>query len=259
METFEFDGQKYKESSKHQKEWGTDLISQLAFKGNEMILDLGCGDGVLTEKLSFFVPKGKVLGIDGSLGMIETARTLTRDNLEFVHMDINKMNYISQFDIIFSNATLHWIKDHKKLLRNTYKALKTQGIIVWEFGAAGNCTNFSDVIRKTIVDEKYMRYFKDFEWPWFMPSKSQYEELVSTIGFSHVRITEINRDRFFSTSAEMINWIDQPCIVPFIKHLPDQLKPMFREEVIEEMLKRTQQTNGTCFETFRRLKVYATK
>lgn len=54
MDKFEFDGKKYKLASKHQKEWGHDLISELSFKGNETVLDLGCGDGILTEQLASF-------------------------------------------------------------------------------------------------------------------------------------------------------------------------------------------------------------
>lgn len=57
----------------------------------------------------------------------------------------------------------------------------------------------------------------------------------------------------------MIKWIDQPSIVPFIKYIPDELKETFRQEIIEEMLKRTQQPNGAYFETFRRIRVYAQK
>ncbi len=74
MKTFEFDGEKYKAASTHQKEWGNDLISQLSLKGSEAILDLGCGDGVLTGQLALLVPEGTVLGIDSSVGMIETAK-----------------------------------------------------------------------------------------------------------------------------------------------------------------------------------------
>lgn len=95
--------------------------------------------------------------------------------------------------------------------------------------------------------------------PWFMPSKNHYEELISNIGYSHFTITEVNRDRYFLTSDEMIKWIEQPCIVPFIERIPDTLKSKFHKEVIEEMLDRTQQSNGTYFETFRRLQIYAKK
>lgn len=70
---------------------------------------------------------------------------------------------------------------------------------------------------------------------------------------------EVNRDRYFSNEDEMIRWIDQPSIVPFLKYIPDKEKDIFRDEIIAEMKKRTQQSNGTYFETFRRLKIYAKK
>lgn len=259
MDTFEFDGEKYKTASIPQKEWGNKLISELRLKGNENILDLGCGDGVLTEQLSFAVPNGKVLGIDASTGMIKTAEKIIKNNIKFQQADINKIDYKNKFDVIFSNAALHWIKDHNQLLANTYNALKMHGIILWDFGSDGNCANFIDIIHNKIMDTKYTEYFKDFEWPWFMPSKSQYEKLMSHTGFSNYTIMEVNRDRYFPNAEEIIKWIDQPCIVPFIKYIPDKIKESFRNEVITEMLKRTQQTNGTYFETFRRLKIYAEK
>ncbi len=259
MNTFEFDGKKYKMASIHQKEWGNTLISELKLKGDERILDLGCGDGVLTEQLSLAVPNGKVLGIDASMGMIEAAKDIIKNNIEFQQMDINEIAYKNEFDIIFSNAALHWIKDHKRLLDNAYQALKFQGILLWDFGGSGNCANFIDVIQEKIRNSKFKEYFRTFEWPWFMPSKSQYEELISSIGFSDFTITEVNRDRYFSNAEEMIKWIDQPCIVPFLKCIPDNKKTSFRDEIISEMMRKTRQPNGTYFETFRRLKIYAQK
>ncbi len=259
MKTYEFDGEKYKIASTPQKEWGESLISQISLHGNERILDLGCGDGYLTEQLAMLVPSGKVLGIDASVGMIQTAKKICRDNLDFVHMDINSLCFSNEFDIIFSNAALHWVRDHDRLLKNSLAALKTDGILLWSFGSEGNCSNFLSVIQKKITDDKYIEFFKDFEMPWFMPSKSHYAELISNIGFSHFTITEVNRDRYFPTSDELIKWIDQPSIVPFIECIPDTLKGTFRKEVIEEMLERAQQPDGTCFETFRRLQIYAQK
>ena len=105
--TFEFDGEKYKKASRHQKEWGNTLIANLNLTGNESILDLGCGDGVLTEKLSLLVPDSYVLGIDVSQRMTETAKKYEHNNLSFKHMDINLMDFDKVFDVIFSNAALH--------------------------------------------------------------------------------------------------------------------------------------------------------
>lgn len=172
---------------------------------------------------------------------------------------MNDLHFSDEFDIIFSNAALHWVKDHNHILQNSYAALKTGGMLLWDFGSAGNCSHFLAVIQEKIADDKYAGFFKDFDMPWFMPAKNHYEELISSIGFSDFDLAEVNRDRYFSNSEEMIKWIDQPCIVPFIECIPDSLKNAFRNEVIEEMLKRTMQPDGTCFETFRRLQVYARK
>ncbi len=259
MKTYEFDGEKYREASSHQKEWGKSLISKLSLQGNECVLDLGCGDGNVTKQLSLLVPNGTVLGIDASLGMIRTAKKIRRANLTFLQMDINNLHYSNAFDLIFSNAALHWVKDHNRLLHNSLAALKTGGIIAWDFGGNGNCSNFLEVIGEKMTENTYRGFFRDFEMPWFMPSKQQYEELISTIGYSDFTITEVNRDRYFSTSDEMIRWIDQPCIVPFLTCIPDIFKSAFRQEVIEEMLKKTKQPDGAYFETFRRLQIYAKK
>ncbi len=178
MAKFEFDGEKYKQASKHQKEWGNSLISGLKLQGNEVILDLGCGDGVLTEQISRLVPRGKVIGIDASVGMINTAKKLEKDNLTFICMDINNMDFVDYFDVIFSNAALHWIKDHKRLLINCLTALKSNGFIKWNFAGEGNCSNFFDTVKALIIEDTYKEYFSDFEWPWFMPSKEEYEKLV---------------------------------------------------------------------------------
>lgn len=93
----------------------------------------------------------------------------------------------------------------------------------------------------------------------FFHQKKQYEEMLSKIGYSDFAITEVNRDKFFEASDDMVKWIDWPCIVPFLEYLPDIIKVAFRKTVIEQMMEKTRQPDGTCFETFRRLQVYAKK
>lgn len=259
MIAYEFDGDKYKKASKHQREWGNSLIAELKLKGNESILDLGCGDGSLTKELSELVPNGRVIGIDFSTGMIETAKKLTDANLMFELMDINKLKYENEFDVIFSNAALHWVKDHRILLKNCYSALKNGGMILWDFAGDGNCSNFFAVIRQLIQSGEYSAYFSGFEWPWYMPTITEYKELITKSGFKDCHIKEVNRDRYFANAEEMIKWIDQPSIVPFIANIPDALKADFRNAVIRSMLDKTLQADGTCFETFRRIHIVAYK
>jgi len=259
MSAFEFDGEKYQKASKHQQEWGNSLVSELTLNGNEAILDLGCGDGRITEQLALLVPDGKVVGIDASIGMIKTAMQRASDNLSFIQLDINSLDYQNTFDVIFSNAALHWIKDHKKLLANSYSTLRDNGILLWDFAENGNCSNFFAVVREKIESEKYKQYFYNFEWPWYMPNKDDYIKLISDSGFDRYSVTEVNRDRYFKNTDEMIKWIDQPSIVPFISILPEEIKKEFRRDVIHSMIKRTLQSDGTCFETFRRIHVLAYK
>ena len=259
MGTYEFNGDKYEKASRHQKQWGNKLISQMHLKGNESILDLGCGNGALTAELAELVPEGKVLGVDASKGMLETAKKYTLDNLQFMCMDINHMDFDNAFDVIFSNAALHWIKDHNRLLSHAFSALRPGGMILWNFAGHGTCSSFIEVVKNKMKEEKYRDGFRNFTWPWYMPKRTEYEQLAETIGFSALSVTEENEDRYFADADEMIRWIDQPCLVPFIKCVPEEWKEEYRDEVIGEMLRRTLQPDGTCFETFRRLRVYAVK
>ena len=182
--SFEFDGEKYKNASTHQKEWANKILEELKLAGNERILDLGCGDGVITNQLAEMVPDGEVLGIDASEGMIKTAKEIESNNLIFQRLDIDNITFNNQFDIIFSNATLHWVKNHNKLLNNCYKALKQHGIIRFNFASNGNCATFFNVIKEVIFSEKYKKYFNSFEWPWFMPSINEYQNIIGTNDFN---------------------------------------------------------------------------
>ena len=254
----EFDGKKYRDASAHQKEWGAKLIQELSISGTEHILDLGCGDGALTAQLAELT-QGKVVGIDASRGMIEAARSHRAENLSFKVSDINDLNFENEFDIIFSNATLHWIKNHEALLGNVFRALKKGGVLKFNFAGDGNCANFFSVMREAIKEPPFASSFSAFEWPWYMPTVEEYQRLVHSIPFKQSRVWGENADRFFPDVETMIKWIDQPSLVPFMKLVPDKDKQDFRQIVIERMVQRTCHADGRCFETFRRINMVAVK
>jgi trans-aconitate methyltransferase len=253
----EFNGEAYKKASMHQKEWGSKIIAEFKLKGDERILDLGCGDGVLTAELAALVPRGFVLGIDGSKSMIETARKLDRPNLSFRVQDINNLDFENEFDLVFSNATLHWIKDHRSLLKNVYRAMRPNGILRFNFGADGNCPNFIRIVQEAARLPAYREYFSGFEMPWYFPEPGQYEKLVQELPLPEVQVWGENADRYFPDAAAITRWIDQPSLVPFLEVIPPGKKQGFRDYVVEKMLQATQQTDGRCFEAFRRINVRA--
>lgn len=257
--THEFDGIKYEKASTHQKAWGSKLISELNLKGSEYVLDLGCGDGTLTSQIAELVPGGSVLGIDASQGMVETALSKQRNNLHVRIGDINNMDFKDEFDVVFSNAALHWILDHDRLLKNVYRALRIGGRVRFQFAGDGNCINFFGIVREAIVSEEFKLYFAGFKWPWYMPSVDEYKSLAKSSGLHNVQVWGENADRYFPDAEAMIRWIDQPSLVPFLALLPDPAKASFRDFVVSRMIDRTQQGDGRCFETFRRINVSAMK
>ncbi len=253
----EFNGTKYGKASDHQKEWGSKLISELNLKGNEKVLDLGCGDGSISVQLSALLPQGEVVGIDASRGMIDAAIPKAKENLRFLLMDINDLNFDKQFDIVFSNATLHWVKDHKKLLRNVDRSLRSNGRIRFNFAGDGNCSSFFKVIQKAMALESYTDYFSNFEWPWYMPTVDDYTALAESSSIRSVKVWGENADRYFPDEKAMIKWIDQPSLVPLLPHIPEQNQTTFRDFVINQMIEETRQEDGRCFETFRRINISA--
>jgi trans-aconitate 2-methyltransferase len=256
---YEFDGRKYEKASAHQKEWGAWLISGIGLRGTERVLDLGCGDGTLTARIADLVPAGEVVGIDASRGMIDAAIEKRRKNLHFILMDINELGFVGEFDLVFSNAALHWVKDHERLFRKVRQSLREDGILRFNFAGDGNCSRFFKVVREAMSLDSFSEYFTGFEWPWYMPSVEEYSQLAQQSGFRDARVWGENADRFFPDKDAMISWIDQPSLVPLLAYVAEADKAVFREYVIERMIDETLQDDGRCFETFRRINIFARK
>jgi len=256
---YQFDGEKYEESSQCQSEWGNELIAGLKLRGNETILDLGCGNGFTTKELAERVSYGKVVGIDSSSSMLEAAKSHKTANMELLLLDINEMAFDNEFDVVFSNAALHWVLDHEKLLKNVYNALKPNGFMRIQFAGDGNCPNLIAAFREVMRLKEFVTSFKSFTWPWYMTKPEEYKKLLSHTEFRNYKVWGENKDRYFSDDQSMIGWIEQPSIVPFLAVLPEDLKMRFRDTVVGRMIERTKQRDRTYFETFRRINVYAEK
>jgi trans-aconitate 2-methyltransferase len=231
------------------------LIAELQLTGSERILDLGCGDGTLTAQLASRVPDGFVLGIDSSPSMIAASSRQAWPNLRFELLDMRQLGYEEEFDVVFSNAALHWVKDHRDLLVRVLRALKPGGFARFNFPADGNCATFNRTVQQVIAQPRYAPGFRHFEWPWYMPTLADYRRLASRFPCRELRVYGENADRFFPDAETMIRWIDQPCLVPFLPHVVPAGRESFRAEVIGWMVQATRQPDGRCFELFRRVHV----
>src|SRR6476659_1771760 len=128
--------------------YGEDVMSWLAPQKDEHILDVGCGTGTLTEKIS--ESEAIVTGIDASPEMIDRARQ-AYPQIRFFIKDATDFSFDKKFDAAFSNATFHWIKYHSKALKCIYDSLKQGGRFVYEMGAKHNVEKIHYAVKKVLI------------------------------------------------------------------------------------------------------------
>ena len=142
MKNYKWDAREYEKHSQGQLKWARELIEKLSLKGTENVLDLGCGDGKVTADISKIVSEGSIIGIDNSAEMIKLAKDRHSEaiypNLSFQEMDAVNLIFNDRFDLIFSNAVLHWVKDHKAVIKGMFKSLKKGGRVILQMGGKGN-------------------------------------------------------------------------------------------------------------------------
>jgi trans-aconitate methyltransferase len=173
------------------------VLEWLQPQAGQRILDLGCGDGVLTEELKR--RDVDVLGVDVSESLLAAA--LAR-GVETRQMDGQKLPFDAEFDAVFSNAALHWMSDAGAVIEGVFRALKPGGRFVAEFGGHGNVAAVTTAMRATA-----RRRGGDaaLAGPWFFPSVAVYREMLEERGFRVVRIGLFPRPTPLPTG--MIAWL----------------------------------------------------
>ena len=162
-----------------------DVLDLLNAQKHEKVLDLGCGDGQLTQKI---VDLGStVVGIDASESMVVS--TIER-GIEAYVIDGHELKYDAEFDAVFTNATLHWLKQPKQVINGVYKALKQNGRFVGEFGGYGNVGSLIKVMQEVFNENKD---FGEFKNPWFFPTVKEYKSLLEQQNFEVRHIELIAR------------------------------------------------------------------
>ncbi len=161
------------------------LIGLLNIKPMDSLLDIGCGTGKITQKLSF-ITNGKIVGIDPSIGMIEKAKEEnTGSRIKFEISAAENLNFSEEFDIIFSNSAMQWFKNITIALTNFNRALKKDGKLGIQAPAKINyCSNFIEGIERVCHDERTKKIFSKFHSPWlFYDTEEEYKVKLEQCGF----------------------------------------------------------------------------
>jgi SAM-dependent methyltransferase len=170
------------------------LIDLLAPRAGEDILDLGCGDGALTEAIA--ARGARVLGVDGSADMVRAAQAR---GMRALCMDGQNLALEETFDAVFSNAALHWMPDAPAVLRGVRRVLRPGGRFVGEFGGHGNVASIATAIRAGL---RARGVAPDDVRPWFFPTDGQYADMLREAGFAVREIALIPRPTLLPTGMQ---------------------------------------------------------
>jgi trans-aconitate methyltransferase len=238
----------YKEKHAFVFQYGNSVVEWLEPKEGENILDLGCGTGELTAQIA--ASGATVTGIDSSASMIQNARQHFPD-IKFVVADATSFTLPQQFDAVFSNATLHWIRQKEKVLDRIHQHLVPGGRLVLEMGGKGNVDDIMGAVDKAMKNHGYT--FKPF---WYFPSVGEYTSLLEEYDF------RVNQVQYFDRETELAD--PENGIVEWLRMFGDNLLeevPVAERETIlqeaQESLRATNFRDGKWYSKYVRLRIKA--
>jgi len=240
--------EQYAKNARFVSDLGMPVVMLLEPRAGERILDVGCGDGPLTKKL---VEIGcEVVGVDASPAMIEAAKAL---GLDAHVMDGQALQFSHEFDAVFSNAALHWMKQPEAVIDGVWKALKPGGRFVAEFGGDGN----NATVLRALVSALQQRDL-DFHAlsPWYFPTVEDYRGKLETRGFVVKTIALIPRPT--PLPGSLVAWLET-FAQSFLAPLPVAERAQFLADVENHCRSTLCDANGKWTVDYVRLRFSATK
>lgn len=243
-----WDPAKYAQHARFVSDLGSAAVELLAPQPGERILDLGCGDGVLSRKLADL--GCHVIGIDSSVAQVEAARKL---GVEARAMSAEALPFHEEFDAVFSNAVLHWIRQPDAVIAAVYRALRPGGRFVAECGGHG-CVR---TIRTALVDALNRRGIDGEACvPWYFPTPDDYGARLTRAGFRVDRIALIPRPT--PLPGDLRGWLET-FAHSFVQALPGAARQEYLEEVRAALEPQLRDQNGTWVADYVRLRFAAAR
>jgi trans-aconitate methyltransferase len=222
----QWNSSRYDKNARFVSDLGKPVLELLNPQPGERILDLACGDGVLTEKI---IARGaNVIGVDASSDMVAAAR---KRGMDARVVDAYQLDFHSEFDAVFSNAALHWMKrDPDAVIQGVRRALKPGGRFVAEMGGHGNVAAITVALCATLEN----RGVKDpvAIMPWYYPSPDEYRERLNRAGFKTEYIELIPRPTPLPTGIR--GWLET-FATPLTHSVPKESREDFLDEVTERL------------------------
>ena len=246
--TQQWNAEAYGEHARFVSDLGAPVADLLDPQPGERILDLGCGDGALTER---FRDAGcVVVAVDSSPEQVWA--TLQR-GLDARIVDARELTFDGEFDAVFSNAVLHWIRETDQPIASVWRALKLGGRFVGELGGAKCVASireaFADALGARDIDSAPLD-------PWYFPTADQYRYQLEACGFSIETIQFFPRPTPLRGDVSHWIWLFAK---PFLASVSHDDRPVLIEEVRRRLASRIRNADGVWVVDYVRLRFAATR
>jgi trans-aconitate 2-methyltransferase len=226
----DWDAETYHRIAGMQERWGLRVLDRLELRGDETVLDAGCGSGRMTRHVLERLPTGRVIGVDASPSMIEHARQELGDDerLELRVADLAELELDEPVDVIFSNATLHWVPDHERLFTRLFVALRPGGRMEVQFGGEGNVEEFIAAIESVASEPEFSDHLSELEAPWYFAGPEETEARLRAAGFE---VESIWLDHYDEKPDDPYQFMRASGLNAHLERLPGDLSERFMERL----------------------------
>lgn len=230
----------YAANSAVQQSWARELLARLQLRGQEHILDVGCGDGKVTAELARAVPLGRVVGIDASLEMIAFARQAFPpaqfSNLTFLPGDARDLAPAGgDYHLVFSNAALHWVDDHAVFLRSAAGVLRPGGRLAISCGGKGNAHDVFLAFRPEMRAARWRGFFRQVPAPYFFYSPKDYQHWLPAAGFQPTALQLAPKVATYAGPDGLATWL-RTTWLPYVQRVPEPQREEFIAAVVHRYL-----------------------